>query len=159
MVRLAKHEKSLLTRLLIRRLRLQPSLILLNAYVWRWGVHSFAQLLEALRPYHFDPARIECPLLILMGEKEFHTAPASRRQQEEALAKAANPRKELILTSASEGADAHAIATNMSLMAQLAFDWLDETFALAGPLASSSTSILSVDGIGSRDSVEVPAQT
>jgi hypothetical protein len=113
--------------------------------VWRWGAHSLAELVEALRPYHFDPAGIECPLLLIMGEKEFHTAPASRQQQEEALAKATSPRKDLLLTSATEGADAHAIATNMGLMAQLVFDWLDETFAQDGWQAVPSTSIVAED--------------
>lgn len=141
MLRLARNEHSWLTRLLVKRLHLEPTLILLNAYVWRWGVHSLALLLEALRPYRFDPAEIACPLLILIGEKEFQTAPTSRKQQEEALAKAANPRKALLLTRASEGADAHAIATNMSLMAQLVFDWLDETFAPGGGRAAQPTEV------------------
>jgi alpha-beta hydrolase superfamily lysophospholipase len=160
MASLAKHETSWTTRLLVKLRRLEPSLMLLNAYVWRWGVHSLAQLVEALRPYHFEPARIACPLLLLMGEKEFHTAPTSRRQQEDALAQAANPRKELILTSAAEGADAHAIATNMSLMAQLVFDWLDETFVPAGQLAVPAISVVPEETLESRDrAAALTAQT
>jgi dienelactone hydrolase len=154
MLRLAGHETSWTTRLLVKRLHLEPSLILLNAYVWRWGVHSFAELLGALRAYHFDPAGIACPLLLLMGEKEFHTAPVSRAQQEEALAKARSPRKDLILTSASDGADAHAIATNMSLMAQLVFDWLDETFAPAGQLVVPATGV-----VAEETAAALPART
>jgi hypothetical protein len=38
--------------------------------------------------------------------------------------------------------DAHAIATNMSLMAQLVVDWLNETFAQAGQHAFPSTGIV-----------------
>jgi alpha-beta hydrolase superfamily lysophospholipase len=161
MLRLARNEQSWLTQLLVRRHRLAPSLLLLKAYVWRWGVHSLAELVEAMRPYHFDPAGIACPLLILIGEKEFHTAPASRKQQEEALAQATSPRKELILTSASEGADAHAIATNMSLMAQLVFDWLDETWSWMQHGSSSlpSTSIGVEDATRSLDQAALPSRT
>jgi hypothetical protein len=41
---------------------------------------------------------------------------------------ATNPIKRLIVTPQNEGADGHAIATNLSLMSQLVFDWLDEVF-------------------------------
>jgi alpha-beta hydrolase superfamily lysophospholipase len=145
MLSLARHEKSLSTRLLARHLLLEPSLLLLNQYVWRWGVHSLSELVEVLQPFHLDPTSIECPLLLIMGEKEFHTASASRQQQEEALAKATSPRKDLILTTATDGADAHAIATNMSLMGQLVFDWLDETFAQEGWQAVPPTGIVADD--------------
>lgn len=38
----------------------------------------------------------------------------------------ASPIKELLITPHCEGADGHAIGTDLSLMSQLTFDWLDE---------------------------------
>ena len=46
-----------------------------------------------------------------------------------------------VVTPREEGADTHAIGTNLSLMSQIVFDWLDETFAgvEAGPAAGSDS--------------------
>ena len=39
-----------------------------------------------------------------------------------------NDRKEIIITPLNEGAEGHAIGTNISLMSQLVFDWFDDIF-------------------------------
>ena len=52
---------------------------------------------------------------------------ASREWAHRCVDEAQTSRKELIVTPRDEGADTHAIGTNLSLMAQTVFDWLDET--------------------------------
>lgn len=125
-VRLTQHLDSWFAKLLINVRNLQPSLILLDTYAWRWGVKTYAELYEVMKPFTFDPAALACPLLSIIGEKEYRQGPASRFQQTQAVDRNPDTRSQLMVTTAAEGADAHAMATNMSLMAQLVFDWLDE---------------------------------
>ena len=54
--------------------------------------------------------------------EEYQQGLASRLQQTQAVDRNPDPRSKLIVTTAAEGADALAMSTNMSLMAQLVFD-------------------------------------
>jgi hypothetical protein len=60
-------------------------------------------------------------------------SPEIQRQNRICLEGLPNPRKSLVVTSTDEGAANHVVMENRSLMAQVVFDWLDETFAGAGP--------------------------
>jgi hypothetical protein len=89
-------------------------------------VKTYAELYEVMKAFTFDPAALTCPILSIIGEKEYQQGPASRLQQTQAVHLNPDTRSKLLITTAAEGADAHAMSTNMSLMAQLVFDWLDE---------------------------------
>ena len=125
-VRFTQHPDSLLTKLLITVRNLKPSMILLDTYAWRWGVKTYAELYEVMKAFTFDPAALTCPILSIIGEKEYQQGPVSRSQQTQAVDRNQDKRSKLLITTAAEGADAHAMSTNMSLMAQLVFDWLDD---------------------------------
>jgi alpha-beta hydrolase superfamily lysophospholipase len=116
----------LLERLPSRRVAAVSRLI--STYMWRWGVDSITDLLEASKAMTFDPARLSCPTLVLIGQQEYEKFEASREWAHRCIDEASTDHKELIVTPTDEGAATHAIGTNLSLMSQLVFDWLDETF-------------------------------
>ena len=99
---------------------------LLDTYAWRWGATRYADMLDIAKDFTLDPARITCPLLSIVGEKEYASSAVSRRFQDDAITANPDPRSRLIIVKACDGGDAHAMGTNLSLMAQLVFDWLDE---------------------------------
>ena len=125
-LKLTQHPDSLLMKMVIAFGKLKPSLVLLDTYAWRWGVKTYAELYEVMKAFTFDPAALTCPILSIIGEREYQQGPASRLQQTQAVHLNPDTRSKLIVTTAAEGADAHAMSTNMSLMAQLVFDWLDD---------------------------------
>ena len=128
--RIARMENSWLLRLAqkLPLRRVQAVSRLLSTYAWRWGVDSVSDLLEVSRQFVFDPGQITCPTLVLIGEQEYEHFEASREWAHRCVDGVANPLKQLIVTPQNEGADGHAIGTNLSLMSQLVFDWLDEVF-------------------------------
>ncbi len=101
----------------------------IQAIAWRWAVapDNIPGLVKANEGYQFDPARVACPVLILIGEGEYQNEEV-RRQQHECLDNLPNPRKKLVVTPADEGASSHCIGENRSLMSQVVFDWFDEIF-------------------------------
>jgi pimeloyl-ACP methyl ester carboxylesterase len=136
-VRFAKNLDSLVVKAIVRTRNLKPSLILLDTYAWRWGAKRYADMLDIAKDFTLDPAQITCPLLSIVGEKEYTHSAVSRKFQDEAITANRNPQSRLIVVKASDGGDAHAIGTNLSLMAQLVFDWLDEVLS-AKPSMSAS---------------------
>ena len=101
---------------------------LVSTYTWRWGVESVSDLLDVSKSMVFEPNQLTCPTLVLIGAQEYEKFEASREWAHRCVEEAQTSRKELIVTPREEGADTHAIGTNLSLMAQTVFDWLDETF-------------------------------
>jgi alpha-beta hydrolase superfamily lysophospholipase len=101
---------------------------------WRWGVplDQPARLVEANEGFRFDPAKVQVPALIIVGEGEYQSEEV-KRQQQLCLDNLPNPRKKLVVTPANEGAANHCVMENRSLMSQVVFDWLDEVFAAAQP--------------------------
>jgi alpha-beta hydrolase superfamily lysophospholipase len=96
---------------------------------WRWGlgttdIHGLA---EANRGWTVDPAQVECPVLILIGAGEYANQTV-KKQQQDFLAKLPNPNKKLVVTPEDLGASSHCIGENRSLMREIVFNWLDETF-------------------------------
>jgi hypothetical protein len=92
------------------------------------GVDSITDLLETSKAMTFDPARFTCPTLVLIGQQEYEKFEASREWAHRCIDEASTDHKQLIVTPTDEGAATHAIGTNLSLMSQLVFDWLDEVF-------------------------------
>ncbi len=96
---------------------------------WRWGVpmDNPAALDEANKGYTFDPSIVTVPALIIIGEGEIHSKEV-KRQQELAMQGFTSPNKKMVVTPSDEGATNHCIMENRSIVAQVLFDWLDETF-------------------------------
>lgn len=111
--------------------RLQPGrfasiMNMLATYEWRWGAESVWEAIEKTRDHVVDPARITCATLNLVAEQEYNQFALSREWAGQCLRAIQHPRNELIVTPRNEGADSHAAGTNLSLMSQMVFDWLDE---------------------------------
>ena len=87
------------------------------------------ELLDVCKKMKYDPKDIDCPTLILVGESEYGLD-WSRYCQDYSMKRINNPRKDLIITPKLEGAEGHGIGTNVALMSQLLFDWMDETLDL-----------------------------
>ncbi len=96
---------------------------------WRFGLKpdDITGLLAANEGFVFDPAKVVVPALILVGNGEYKSQEV-QRQTKLCLEGLGNPRKQLVVTPAEEGASSHCILDNRSLMSQELFDWLDETF-------------------------------
>jgi hypothetical protein len=87
---------------------------------------------EKSRNYQFDPSKITCPFLALIGEGEY-TNEETKKQQQECMQALPNPKKKFVVTLVNEGASSHCLGENRSLMSQIVFDWLDELFQRAQP--------------------------
>lgn len=101
----------------------------IECIAWRWGVDkdNIPGLVEANKGFEFDPAKVQCPALIIVGEGEYSNEEV-KRQQKEAIDNLPNPNKKFVVTPANEGASNHCITENRSVMSQVVFDWLDEIF-------------------------------
>lgn len=127
--KLAKIENTFIFSLLklIKRKSFGVASGLIDTYKWRWGIKSMNELIEVSKPMEYDPSDITCPTLILIGESEYNLD-WSRHCAEVSMQQIKNDRKEIIITPLNEGAEGHAIGTNISLMSQLVFDWFDDIF-------------------------------
>jgi len=126
--RLIKMKKNPIFRLLCT-LRFKPLLTVLEqieTYHWRWGVRSSEELVEVSHPFVLDPADVQCPMLVLIGENEYTNNPKSREWVDLTSYKAGGP-VQIFIGPENEGTNSHATGTNLSLMSQIVFDWLDET--------------------------------
>ncbi|MBU0513855.1 MAG: alpha/beta hydrolase [Proteobacteria bacterium] len=96
---------------------------------WRWGLDpsNIIGLPEKARGCEFDPAKVTCPVLILVGEGEYANQEV-KRQINACLKALPNPKKKFVMTRADQGASSHCIGGNRSLMSEVVFDWLDEIF-------------------------------
>lgn len=101
----------------------------IRVIAWRWGVamDNIPGLVEANRGFDFDPARINCPALALVGEGEYADVNI-QAQQKLFLDKVPHDKKALVVTPADEGASNHCLTENRSIMSQTVFDFLDEAF-------------------------------
>lgn len=96
---------------------------------WRWGLSmdDVPGLVAANKGFRFDPAKVTVPALSLVGSGEYSGA-ETHRQQQLCLDGLANADKRLVVTPLDEGASNHCVMENRSLVAQVAFDWLDSVF-------------------------------
>lgn len=94
---------------------------------YRWGVSpdNIPGLVAANKGFTFDPAKVTCPMLILVGAGEYADREV-QRQQKECMAKLPNPDSKLVVTGFEDGASSHCLGENRSLMGEILFDWLDD---------------------------------
>lgn len=102
---------------------------MVDTYVWRIGVKSAGDLIEGTQGYTVDPEKITCPFLNIVAQQEFEESSGMMAAAKIAQEKCPHPNNKLIVMPANEGADSHGIGTNLSLLSQVTFDWLDETLA------------------------------
>ncbi len=105
------------------------SWLLADMIAWRSGCQKVLDVIPASKDFKVDPALIECPMLILIGEGEYAGSKEAQRQQHTCLDALPNPQKKLVIAPHNEGAGHHCTAENLSLTSQIVFDWLDEVFA------------------------------
>jgi len=100
-----------------------------QAIAWRFGVapDNLPGLVAANRGLAFDPAKVAMPALIVVASGEAKN-PEIARQTKLCFDCLASARKAVVISPAEEGASNHCIMENRSLMSQVVFDWLDETF-------------------------------
>ncbi len=100
-----------------------------KAIAWRWGVdmNNIPALVAANEGFAFDPAKVLCPALIIVGEGEYSNAEV-KRQQNLCFKNLPNAQKEFVITPTDEGASNHCITENRSVMSQVVFDFFDKVF-------------------------------
>jgi len=100
-----------------------------SAVTWRWGVdpENVKGQVEVNKDYQFDPAKVTCPVLDLVGAGEYVNE-ETERQQKEFMDKVGTENKTLVITPEDEGASSHCIGENRTLMAEVVFDWIDDLF-------------------------------
>jgi len=126
--RLAAADRSLLYRTLLKLPlpQIRSALVLLDTYKWRWGVETLPDLYEVSKAFTLDPGEITCPVLNVVAQQEWEVVGPTRRWAELCRERAPHPRSRLVVTPRDEGADSHAVGSNLSVMSQVVFDWLDE---------------------------------
>ncbi len=92
---------------------------------WQAGVDRPSKALDISRKAKVDTSLVTCPMLCLASTGD----PAECiRQTHKVYGQLSNPKKAIHMFTVEEGADAHCQLNNLSLMHQVAFDWLDEVF-------------------------------
>lgn len=135
-----KAERSLFYRVVKRLAQWYRSayFTLVDTYVWRFGADSVPDLIDASEDCVVDPGSITCPMLNILSEQEYAESAAIRSFAERCERELANPNYTSVVMPQDEGADSHAIGTNLSLMSQVVFDWLDEVLEATEPTADRS---------------------
>ncbi len=100
-----------------------------SGVTWRWGLdpENVKGQVEATKDFQFDPAKVICPVLDIVGAGEYVNK-ETERQQKEFMDKVGTQNKTLVITPENEGASSHCIGENRTLMAEVVFDWLDDLF-------------------------------
>jgi alpha-beta hydrolase superfamily lysophospholipase len=101
------------------------NVVKLVAYRWGLPMDNISGLVAANKGFTFDPARVSCPMLLLVGAGEYADQEV-QRQQKECMDKLPNPKSKLVVTAFEEGASSHCIGENRSLMGEILFDWFDD---------------------------------
>jgi len=103
---------------------------MIELIAWRWGADPSKpiDLINKNENFVFDPSKISCPMLILIGEDEYNSSKEIKAQQHYCYESLPNPKKKLIIAPRNEGAGHHCLGENLSLMSSFVFDWLDEIF-------------------------------
>ncbi len=100
-----------------------------SAVTWRWGLdpNNIKGQTEATKDFQFDPAKVTCPVLVIVGAGEYSNK-ETERQQKEFMDNVGTHNKTLVITPEDEGASSHCIGENRTLMSEIVFDWLDDLF-------------------------------
>ncbi len=125
---MATLDRSLIFKLLplIMGKRYKSMLSVLHTYYWRMGVKDSAGIIRQCEKFKFDPSLITCPFLNIVAQQEYEKFSAAQEWAAECRTRMLNSNNRLVIAPVDEGADSHGIGTNLSLMAQIAFDWFDE---------------------------------
>lgn len=101
----------------------------IKVIAWRWGVpmDDIPGLVEANRGFSFDPARIKCPALSIVGAGEYADVNV-QKQQSRFMEGVPHDQKAMVVTPAEEGASNHCLTENRSIMSQEVFDFFDQAF-------------------------------
>jgi hypothetical protein len=110
--------------------RIRPALRLLDIYSWRWGVDSLDELRDVSARFVLDPSDIAYPLLNVMTQWEYDRFGARRKWADATQWWIPGGHTQLAVMPHSEGAGMHSEATNLSLLSQTVFDWLDDVLSL-----------------------------
>ena len=103
-----------------------------SAVTWRWGLDpkDIKGQTEATKDFQFDPSKVTCPVLDLVGAGEYLNK-ETERQQKEFMDRVGTKNKTLVITPEDEGASSHCIGENRTLMSEIVFDWLDDLFLVS----------------------------
>ena len=97
----------------------------MDKFAWQSGKGSLLEALQVTKGEPVDVGAIECPMLCLAGEGD---PPDALVQTREVYDRLQNPKKDIRVFTAEEGAEAHTHVNNFPLVHQVIFDWLDEAF-------------------------------
>jgi len=100
--------------------------VMVDSYVWRMGAKNPQDLIRATKDCIVDPSLITGPFLNISSEQEVNESPVFTSFVQQTKEKAPNPLNKFEIMPADEGADSHAVGTNLSLMSQVLFDWFEE---------------------------------
>jgi pimeloyl-ACP methyl ester carboxylesterase len=106
------------------------SVIDMEKTCWVIGVKSMPELIEACKKLgKVGVDKIKCPILCLASEGE---SQGLLKQAQEVYDSVRSSKKLYHVFASDEGADAHCQVNNFSLMQEVVYDWLDETFNHVG---------------------------
>ena len=107
--------------------RLSPVLdASIKKYDWQFGPGGVPEAVERFRTVgKVDLARLDAPLLALVGTSEARESQVQARRVFEAT-RTRNPTSRLIELPPASGGDAHCQVNNLPLMLELVFEWLQE---------------------------------
>jgi pimeloyl-ACP methyl ester carboxylesterase len=97
----------------------------MDKFAWQSGKGSLLEALQLTKGEPVDVGEIECPMLCLAGEGD---PPDALVQTREVYERLQNPKKDIRIFTAEEGAEAHTHVNNFPLLHQVIFGWLDEAF-------------------------------
>lgn len=108
--------------------------------MWVFGARTRRELVATIQRFSLKGVlgNVACPTLILHGEKD-HFVPSRQAFQ---VYQELNGPKTLRIFNADEGAEEHCQLGNLSLLHQVAFDWLDHVFGQASPIERYATAPL-----------------
>lgn len=123
-----KAEKSIFYRLIKKWLEIKHKayVVMVDTYVWRMGAENPQGLVEATKDCVVDPKLITTPFLNISSEQEVNESQLFNSFAEKIKKEASNSLNKNEVLPANEGADSHAIGTNLSLMSQVLFDWFED---------------------------------
>lgn len=106
----------------------------LEKFLWQAGAGSLDRLFDVLRRGTVDLSKIECAYFSMVGEGD----PAEALRQAEIAHKTIeSPMKAYRLFTGADGAEAHSQVSNLTLLNQEVYDWLDTVFSRNGDSAAN----------------------
>jgi esterase/lipase len=94
--------------------------------IWAAGCTSITETLQKWREFSFEghENEIQCPVLCLVSTGDGEQSISNAKKFYEKL----TTKKQFILLTPEDGADAHCQLNNISIQQQIVFDWLDDIF-------------------------------